>query len=1129
MRIAFASAAITLLWVLPCLSSKASAQVHTLPATIDCVAEAPYSEVGSSSIATGSGPGIGSYRETGANNNDRMCWLFQTDEDSKNDMVKVTVVYPSNATRQAEIYCISGGRLHWDHNALGSGYYTGIRNPPKNRLVTQTFYFHLPSKYAHKEKQFAIAIKNPAKAQTPPDLQPQLQPAAVVSIKVEDVNYTDDLPAQPVESLWPNRRRLGLWWEDAVLTSEFSEHVIAYDSRTYVSFPDAVDRQIKTCLRTHATNVCYPVVQYTGALYNASSQYMGDNPDRWMRAHPTDYDKTMAAAYSANGIGFYPTIRAWMLPSLESSGLLKSQAIVENNPSENYINAVTKDGEVRQYDPMLGYTNTFPVINCLHPSVYNATTDLIAEIADRMKDYSSFKGIMIINAESSIHGFGSLDVGYDDYTMHQFATDNGLSLPDYSGTDRFQLWRTWVHDHHWAAWQTWRKAQLYSHFSEWADIINAAKPGAKLVFSALAPRTDSEYNDGSIPWDEMAANPNIQIVRAAQVDGGVGEWFDPDGFSKDHTHGATAFYKYYEIGIPDGAPLLTLPTTWRSGYNYEHNWIATSPKPAGNEVNECLAKAMAKYDPLDQFQGGFHVGSLGQEERIIPFAKAFNTLPNIKFDDDDHCDNADVIFRTAVQDGKRYYYAVNNKSTTQIVNLTFTSNPNGLATYTRYGLGCDTDETITDNQTNTYHLPPYALVTWISNNLDPSGARESLVFYYKMDGNTIDSSGNANDGTIHGDSVTWTTGRTGSAINLAGPGDFIRVYDSPSLSVTGDITIAAWIKCDDWSNSCNIASKGGNSAYRFRVKDDGTLWLYINDGTNYKSYHSGVTIDHEWRHVAVSVNFSKEEIYFYVDGVLKNTMSTNGPVGINNTSADLLIGSYNDEGVENFVGTLDEVRIYNYSLTNEQIGRLCLNEDRLVYSSKLENDATDSSRYANDGTVHGSSSAWVAGHTGNAIALANSGDFVQIPDSPSLSVTGDITIAAWIKCDDWLNGCNIVSKGGNNAYRFRVKSDGTLWFYLNDGINYQPYHSGVVIDHEWRHVAVTANFSENEVQFYVDGISKKTMSITGPTGLHDASTDLFIGTFDDRGIENFIGNIDEVRIYSHCLTEGQIHYLYSQP
>ena len=57
----------------------------------------------------------------------------------------------------------------------------------------------------------------------------------------------------------------------------------------------------------------------------------------------------------------------------------------------------------------------------------------------------------------------------------------------------------------------------------------------------------------------------------------------------------------------------------------------------------------------------------------------------------------------------------------------------------------------------------------------------------------FDASGNGNDGTIN--NATWTAdGKFGSALEFDGDNDYVRVLDDPTLDLTDEVTVIAWVK-----------------------------------------------------------------------------------------------------------------------------------------------------------------------------------------------------------------------------------------------------------------------------------------------------------------------------------------------
>ena len=89
-----------------------------------------------------------------------------------------------------------------------------------------------------------------------------------------------------------------------------------------------------------------------------------------------------------------------------------------------------------------------------------------------------------------------------------------------------------------------------------------------------------------------------------------------------------------------------------------------------------------------------------------------------------------------------------------------------------------------------------------------------LVGYWTFDegqGTTaFDSSGNGLHGTLRGGPTWVTAGQVGGALDFNGTTAYVEVPDNPLLSITGEITIAAWTYMRPTaSGEMAIVSKGG--------------------------------------------------------------------------------------------------------------------------------------------------------------------------------------------------------------------------------------------------------------------------------------------------------------------------------
>lgn len=142
------------------------------------------------------------------------------------------------------------------------------------------------------------------------------------------------------------------------------------------------------------------------------------------------------------------------------------------------------------------------------------------------------------------------------------------------------------------------------------------------------------------------------------------------------------------------------------------------------------------------------------------------------------------------------------------------------------------------------------------------------------------------------------------------------------------------------------------------------------------------------------------------------------------------------------------------------------------------------------------------------------------------NITTNISITAWIYLSDALEHRNIITKAWNNAYRFRVSTDRKLWFLINDGVSYEVETSDSTISTgQWVHVAVIADFTSQEVKFYINGQLDNTES-TSKAGIDSSSADLLIGAFSTTPLEPWKGYLDDIRIYDYVLTEGDINNIY---
>ena len=202
-----------------------------------------------------------------------------------------------------------------------------------------------------------------------------------------------------------------------------------------------------------------------------------------------------------------------------------------------------------------------------------------------------------------------------------------------------------------------------------------------------------------------------------------------------------------------------------------------------------------------------------------------------------------------------------------------------------------------------------------------------LIAWWKLDdgsGNTAaDSSGNNRNGTLTGD-VSWVDGITGGALAFDGDGDYVDMGKNPGFDITNQITVSAWIKISafdkDWQT---IVAKGDRSWRLQRNWGENTLEFgcsgLVVPGTDWGQIFGKTNVnDGHWHHVAGV--YDQEKIYLYIDGSMDASATASGMIRVNDEP--VYIGENSQMTNRFWNGMIDDVRIYNYALSAEEISAI---------------------------------------------------------------------------------------------------------------------------------------------------------------------------------------------------------------
>ncbi len=181
------------------------------------------------------------------------------------------------------------------------------------------------------------------------------------------------------------------------------------------------------------------------------------------------------------------------------------------------------------------------------------------------------------------------------------------------------------------------------------------------------------------------------------------------------------------------------------------------------------------------------------------------------------------------------------------------------------------------------------------------------------------------------------------------------------------------------------------------------------------------------------------------------------------------------------------------------------------------------------------------GISGNAISITQAlGGFVNMGTSFPSFTSGDFSIVMWVNTTTTAIDTLALSKhkaGANNGYFFNINPTGggglanKASFYVSEFVSQSPTSTTSVNDGLW-HQLVGVYTAGGTHSIYVDGLPLESTTISQT--VTDLGAPFLIGGVREvAGTNNpesrYTGLIDEVQVYSHALTDGQITTLFLNP
>lgn len=477
-------------------------------------------------------------------------------------------------------------------------------------------------------------------------------------------------------------------------------------------------------------------------------------------------------------------------------------------------------------------------------------------------------------------------------------------------------------------------------------------------------------------------------------------------------------------------------------------------------------------------------------------------------------------------------------------------------------------------------LPPYLNTLFYQKNVDDStvtygteltnGVIGSPVANWDFNrgyGTTAYDSVGDNDGTLTNmASDDWVNGAVpsdgqkpmGRSLDFDGSDDYVQVSNFDSLDLTDDFALTGWFNPSVSDNGCvmattpNSAASAGWAVCPY-VGTDNLYFLATSGGGSWDLAYIGpsVTFDIDtWYHYVITRSGTTLKMYIDGDEVYSGTNPNSFT-----TANDLYIDGFSNQ-TNMLTGNIDEVKIYDYALTADEV-KVEYNRGSALVLGAGENDsdpglsnlvgwwkmdeasgttAYDISGGGNDGTLTNmdASTDWVQGKIGKALDFDGSDDYVSVlgGDGSDIDVGGsNFTLTAWFKTSNPSSTTMYIydtAGYGGDQYYLRMNANDTLTFHFDPGSSIPTATTtNTFADNEW-HFVVAVRTAVRSASIYVDGILEDEDSPGGSSSTIDITSNLFIGQ-SDSGSNHWVGQLDNLKFWrGKALSQAEVAWGYNQ-
>lgn len=416
------------------------------------------------------------------------------------------------------------------------------------------------------------------------------------------------------------------------------------------------------------------------------------------------------------------------------------------------------------------------------------------------------------------------------------------------------------------------------------------------------------------------------------------------------------------------------------------------------------------------------------------------------------------------------------------------------------------------------------------------------VAYYPLNGDGVDASGNGFNGTLTGTTPTADRfGNPGGALKFANDTDRVNCGNPAAFNFAGPFTISAWVNIDGTRENSYIVAKydlsaGPAHSYGLGIAGVPYPYAFVGNDSGYADLVAFAAPMNAGQWYALSTVYDGANLNLYANGELISSRFVGGFPPFSNSAALTIGGTSNDQVVG---GAIDDVRIYDYALTPEEIlaqfdADLPPNDGALVAFYELNHGSGhDKSGNHLNGTVTGTQVVPDRfGKKLRAMSFDGDTDRVDCGDPTQFNFTGNFTLSAWIKMNGAQINKYVVAKydfdpntaaSSPHSYGLGVDGSANVYGFVGGDSGYLDVVGGPNLGDDAWHAISLAFESGVTLRIYLDGalVASRAVPIM-PSFVN--SVPLTIG--GTSVAQGFAGSIDDVRIYSRALSDSEIDAQY---